>query len=115
MLLRTRADGPQRCLPRFFPFSVSETVQVWGEIIYPSEANRGSAELGVSAEVQGSDAVRIRVLHAQLTGTGLTSQPARSFAYGLPHSPVSGLHSPQRPGRARRIVDPSRVDDLLRI
>jgi transposase len=35
----------------------------------------GSAELGVSAEVQGSDAVRIRVLHEQLTGTGLTGQP----------------------------------------
>jgi hypothetical protein len=35
----------------------------------------GSAELGVSAGVQGSDAVRIRVLNEQLTGTGLTGQP----------------------------------------
>jgi hypothetical protein len=28
---------------------------------------------------------------------------------------VSGLHPPQRPGRARRIANPSRVDDLPRI
>ncbi len=60
-----------------------------GEIIYPRARQTvgDSAELGVSAEVQGSDAVRIRVLHEQLTGTGLTDQPARSFAsHGLPHS-----------------------------
>jgi hypothetical protein len=35
----------------------------------------GSAELEVSAGVQGSDAVRIRVLNEQLTGTGITGQP----------------------------------------
>jgi hypothetical protein len=48
-----------------------------GEIIYPRARQTvgGSAELGVSAEVQGSDAVRIRVLNEQLTGTGLTGQP----------------------------------------
>jgi hypothetical protein len=53
-----------------------ETVQIWGRSsIRARQTVGGSAELGVSAEVQGNDAVRIRVLNEQLTGTGLTGQP----------------------------------------